>query len=415
MGKFKKLNLETTFSIYTTEKVIGEGGAGVVFAARDESGEIVAAKVLNPATANSEKRKRFRNEINFCLSCNHRNIVQILDHGVLKGESGSSPFYIMPLYDTSLRTLINNGIAARSVLGYFAQIMDGVEAAHLLGTVHRDLKPENILVNLKTGTVVVADFGIARFTEEIMLTAVETSAASRLANFQYAAPEQRVRVCTVDLRADIYALGLILNEMYTKQLAIGTDYATISVASPQFAYLDVVVAQMLRQNPNERPSNLERVKQELSVRGSEFLERQRLSELKQAVVPVGDISDSLLSVPSRLTDFDWDRENLTLILDKPVNPKWINALQNMGSHSSVMGKGPAAFHFAGNKASIGAEEHNIQGIINHFKNWLPQANRVYEHNLRREGEEAETAERNRIKKEIEEKERRLRVLQTIKI
>jgi serine/threonine protein kinase len=363
VGKFKKLILETTFSIYTTERVIGEGGAGVVFAARDESGEVMAAKLLNPSTANSEKRKRFRNEINFCLSCSHRNIVQILDHGILKGESGSSPFYIMPLYDASLRTLINNGIAPTSVLGYFAQIMDGVEAAHLLGTVHRDLKPENIFVNLKTGAVVVADFGIARFNEEIMLTAVETSSASRLANFQYAAPEQRVRGGAVDLRADIYALGLILNEMYTKQLAIGTDYATIGAASSQFVYLDVVVAQMLRQNPNERPNNLERVKQELSVRGSEFLERQRLSELKQTVVPVSDIGESLLSIPSRLADFDWDSGTLTLMLDKPVNPKWIYALQNMGSYSSVSGKGPEVFRFAGNKAIIGAQEHQIQGRL----------------------------------------------------
>jgi serine/threonine protein kinase len=415
MGKFKKFNLETTFSNYATEKVIGEGGAGVVFAARDESGEIVAAKVLNSATANSDKRKRFRNEINFCLKCNHRNIVPILDHGVLKDESGSSPFYIMPLYETSLRILINNRIAPSDVLGYFAQIINGVEAAHLLGTVHRDLKPENILVNQKTASVVIADFGIARFTEEMMLTAVETSDASRLANFQYAAPEQRVRGGAVDLRADIYALGLILNEMFTKQLAIGTDYATISAASPPFAYLDAIVAQMLRQNPNERPSNIERLKQELSIKSSEFMEKQQLSELRQTVVPTSDISDQLLSAPSRLTDFDWDHGNLTLMLDKPTNPKWIIAFQNMGSHTSVMGKGPETFRFKDNKAIIGTQDDDVQRIVNYFKGWLPQVNQVYGRNLRREREEAEMAERSQVKKEIEEKERRLRVLQTVKI
>ena len=415
MAKHRKLTLETTFSIYTTDRVIGEGGAGVVFAARDESGEIVAAKVLDPAKANSEKRKRFRNEINFCLSCRHRNIVPILDHGVLKGESGSSPFYIMPLYDASLRTLINDGIATTFVLDYFAQIMDGVEAAHLFGSVHRDLKPENILFDRKTNTMVVADFGIARFNEEIMLTAVETSPASRLANFQYAAPEQRVRGGTVDLRADIYALGLILNEMYTKQLAIGTDYATIGAISPQVAYLDGIVAQMLRQNPNERTSTIERVKQELSVRGSEFITRQRISELKQTVVPVTDLDDPLVAVQPHLTSFDWERGKLTLILNAPVNPKWIQALQNMGNYSAVWGKGPATFHFAGNRAIIAAQEHEVQDIIDHFKAWLPQANRVYEHILHREREEAETAERNRIKKEMEEQERRLHVLKTVKI
>jgi biopolymer transport protein ExbB/TolQ len=87
----------------------------------------------------------------------------------------------------------------------------------------------------------------------------------------------------------------------------------------------------------------------------------------------------------------------------------------MGSHSAVLGKGPEAFRFAGSRAIIGAQEREIQDIINYFKSWLPQVSRVYEYNLRREKEEAETAEHNRIKQEIEEKERRLRVLNTVKI
>lgn len=415
MAKFKKLILETTYSVYTTEKLIGEGGSGVVFAARDESEEIVAAKVLDPAKANSEKRKRFKNEINFCSTCHHPNIVPILDRGVLIGESGSSPFYIMPLYDASLRTLIDKGIAPTSVLGYFAQIMEAVQAVHSLGSVHRDLKPENILYGQKTNTVVLADFGIARFSEEIMLTAVETSFGARLANFQYAAPEQRIRGGIVDLRADIYALGLILNEMYTKQLAIGTDYTTIGVVSPQFAYLDGMVAQMLQQNPEKRPSNIQRVKQELSVRESEFTTNQRLKDLKQIVIQVPEIDDPLISDPPRLTDFDWEHGKLTLILNVPPTPKWIQALHNMGNFEALWGKGPDMFHFAGNKAIIAAQEGEVQDTINYFKGWLPKANRIYEEMLRRERQEIEATERNRIKQEIEEQERRLRILQQVKI
>ena len=415
MAKFKKQKLETTFSVYTTQKKIGEGGAGSVFEAIEESGNVVAAKILNPKTANSEKRKRFRNEINFCLSCNHRNIISILDHGILKGESGSSPFYIMPLYHTSLRTLISKGIPSENILTIFRQILNGVEAAHLLGSVHRDIKPENILVNQTNNTFVVADFGIARFNEEIMLTAVETSHAKRLANFQYAAPEQRIRGGTVDGRADIYALGLILNEMCTKQLAIGTDYKTIGSVFPQLGYLDEVVAQMLRQNQNERPSSIEIIKQELSVRGSEFFENQQLSELRRTVVPTSDISDQVLSAPSRIINFDWDGRTLTLELDGQVNQNWINAIRNMGSHSAVLGKGPEVFKFSGNKAIISAQDHEIQNIINHFKGWLPQTNRVYERNLIREKKQTEAAERDRIRREIEAREKRLRVLKSIKI
>ena len=415
MAKFKKQKLETAFSVYTTQKKIGEGGAGSVFEAIEESGNVVAVKILNPKTANSEKRKRFRNEINFCRNCNHRNIISISDYGILNGESGSSPFYIMPLYHTSLRTLINRGIPSEKILTIFRQILDGVEAAHLLGSVHRDIKPENILVNQTNTTFVIADFGIARFNEEIMLTAVETSHAKRLANFQYAAPEQRIRGGIVDGRADIYALGLMLNEMCTKQLAIGTDFKTIGSVIPQLSYLDEVVSQMLRQNQNERPSSIEIIKQELSVRGSEFFEKQRLSQLRRTVVPTNDISDQVLSAPSRIINFDWDGMTLTLELDSQVNPKWINAIRNMGSYQSVLGKGPDVFRLTGNKAIIDAQDHEIQHIINHFKAWLPQAHRVYERNLLREKEQSEAAERDKIRREIEAREKRLKVLQSIKI
>lgn len=75
---------------------------------------------------------------------------------------------------------------------------------------HRDLKPENILHDPIENRLVVSDFGIAHFTAELMHTLVETKLAERLANFHYAAPEQRRPGGLVDHRADIYALGLIL-------------------------------------------------------------------------------------------------------------------------------------------------------------------------------------------------------------
>jgi serine/threonine protein kinase len=284
-----------------------------------------------------------------------------------------------------------------------------------LGGVHRDLKPENILLDENTKALVVADFGIARFTEEFIVTDVETAPASRLANFQYAAPEQRIRGGTVDARADIYALGLILNEMFTKQLAIGTGYSTIASIEPSFAYLDDVVARMLRQKANERPGTIEQVKQELAARGSEFITRQRISQLKQEVVPVTDLDDPLISAPPHLVGFDWDRGTLTLSLSGVVNQKWVWALQNMGSFSAVLGKGPEAFRFSGNKATVAVQEHEVQDVINYFKDWLPKANRVYEQRLRGEKREAETAELERIRNEIAEQEKRQRVLKSVKI
>jgi serine/threonine protein kinase len=81
---------------------------------------------------------------------------------------------------------------------YFSQLLDGVEAAHLQQVVHRDLKPENVLHDTKSDQLTVADFGIAQFEEEELYTLIETTPNRRLANFQYAAPEQRNRGAAVD-------------------------------------------------------------------------------------------------------------------------------------------------------------------------------------------------------------------------
>ncbi|GAI75838.1 unnamed protein product, partial [marine sediment metagenome] len=208
----KPLVFTTTFATYTATHIIGEGGSGRIFEASDDTGGICAIKWLDLAKATKEKVKRFKNELQFCLRNQHPHILTVVDHGVfIKGE-GNSPFYVMPLYDGSLRDLLKAGISPDKVLNYFAQILDGIEAAHIQGVVHRDLKPENILYATDDDHLVIADFGIAHFEEDELYTAVETKDSARLANFQYAAPEQRSRGIEPDQRADIYALGLILNE-----------------------------------------------------------------------------------------------------------------------------------------------------------------------------------------------------------
>jgi serine/threonine protein kinase len=105
-------------------------------------------------------------------------------------------------------------------MAIFSQILDGVEAAHLQNVIHRDLKPENILCDQNFATIAIADFGTARFTEDILATAIETGPSQRLANFQYAAPEQRTVGGDVQATADIYALGLMLNELFTGSVPI---------------------------------------------------------------------------------------------------------------------------------------------------------------------------------------------------
>src|SRR5207245_9704896 len=116
-------------------------------------------------------------------------------------------------------------------------------------------KHENILCDQDRGAIVVADFGIAHFEEEEIYTAVETRNADRLANFQYAAPEQRVRGRAVDARADIFALGLILNELFTGEILQGSGHRTIANVAPHLAYIDEIVDTMERSSASERPGN----------------------------------------------------------------------------------------------------------------------------------------------------------------
>jgi serine/threonine protein kinase len=416
MVKMKQLIFETTFSQYTSSgQIIGEGGSARVFKASDESGNLYAVKRLDPRKATSEKRKRFKNELNFCSKNQHSNMITVIDNGIHIEKGDKFPFYVMDLYECSLRTLMDKGIDPAKILIYFTQMIDGVEAAHLQKVIHRDLKPENFLYDRVSDKLLVADFGIARFSEDELYTQVETKPNTRTANFQYAAPEQRSRGTEVDHRADIFALGLILNEMFTREIAHGTGFKTIGIVAPDFEYLDGLVAEMLQQSPSARPSSIEVIKQQLKARGLEFVESQRLSKINQTVIPESDIDDSLIADPPRIVDFDWDGVKLSLIFNQSLNPKWNWALCNMGGYRSVYNKGPDRFKIFGNKATIDASADQVQSIIDYFKLWIPRANQVYEEAIRREKREEEERERQRLKRQAAAQEERLRVLRSVKI
>lgn len=212
---------ETAFDTYTVVRQVGSGGSGVVFLVRNSDGNDLALKVLDRSKAPRQKVKRFQNEIQFCQRQVSERIVRVLDYGQ---ASYASLFYVMPYYPSTLRDLIKKQLPNTERLALYVQILDSVEAAHLLGVFHRDIKPENLLYDAGVNRIVLADFGIARFTEDELLTLVETGPSERLANFVYAAPEQRVRGKTVGMPADIYALGLILNEMFTGEVPQGSGF-----------------------------------------------------------------------------------------------------------------------------------------------------------------------------------------------
>jgi len=116
-----------------------------------------------------------------------------------------------------------------------------------------------------------------------------------------------------------------------------------------------------------------------------------------------------------LVNVDWNQNTLTLFFQQSVNETWVWALNNIGGHSELLGKGPEAFKIRGDKAVIDATENQVQKIIDHFNGWLPVANRVYEQHIRREREESEEKQRKELERQIAEQEARQRVLKSIKL
>ena len=409
MALKKGTALRTVFETYTIEGQLGSGGAGTVYSATDSDRRHHAIKVLDQRRATSSTLKRFKNEIYFCSRNVHKNIISVTDQGLTETEE---PFYVMPRFSGSLRRLIQQRIEPARVLQLFGQILDGVEAAHLLNVWHRDLKPENVLHNEGDEALVIADFGIARFKEEDLLTAVETRNDERLANFVYAAPEQRVRNRDVSAAADVYALGLILNEMFTGEVPQGAGYRHVSVVAQDYSYLDQIVEEMIQQDPAARIASIGLIKQQLIARGNEFITQQKLSQLKKEVIPESTIDDPVFADPIRIEEIaDYRDGELVFELSAPPPPMWIAAFQNPGSHSAVSGSDPKRFTFSGKIASVPVNTEDLaQLVVNHAKNYVDQANVAYRNILLREQQERSSKERKELRRRIEEEERRARVL-----
>lgn len=262
----KGLTFHTDLDTYEADaSPIGEGGSGRVYVATGADGADYAIKVLDPARATTSKQKRFANELNFGRRIRHDHIVPIIDSGVLELEGKQTPFFVMPRYEASLRTLISSGIDAPKVLSLFDGLLAALEFAHGRGVWHRDVKPENVLFDGDTGRLVLADFGIAHFEDDDLHAAILTKDVERLANFAYAAPEQREKGAEVDGRADIYAAGLILVEMFTGRIPHGTGYKKIGEIAPRQSFADAVAERMIRSSPADRYDAIAPVRKDLHL------------------------------------------------------------------------------------------------------------------------------------------------------
>jgi eukaryotic-like serine/threonine-protein kinase len=247
-----KRTFRTALNIYEDQGLLGEGGSGTVHRVSDDDGNLYALKLLREECLGGKRQKRFRHELNFCMKASHPNIVEVIDYGLFGSEE--CPFFVMPMFESTLRKAMKQGVAHDRIPQILQQIIQALEFAHGREIFHRDLKPENILCSADLSSVVLADFGIAHFSRNVLLSAIETGNQERLANFAYAAPEQRMPGSNVGAPADIWALGLILNELFTDQLVLGKGHKLIASLAPEYVGLDALVDLMLRQSPEERPA-----------------------------------------------------------------------------------------------------------------------------------------------------------------
>ncbi len=203
---------------FRLERPLGEGGMGVVWAAREiAGGKVVALKFLRSERDGDPKnRARFLREARSAMAVSHPHVAKV--HAVLETETGM-PFLVMDLLEgDSLRTVLRRRrrLTPAECTRVFVPVSEAVEAAHALGIVHRDLKPENVFL-VHGVDVRVLDFGIAKQlrTEpqgDATASASLTSTGAVLGTPQYMAPEQIFAEADLDARADVWALGVMLYE-----------------------------------------------------------------------------------------------------------------------------------------------------------------------------------------------------------
>ncbi|MFT3700063.1 MAG: serine/threonine-protein kinase [Kofleriaceae bacterium] len=192
---------------FVIEKLLGQGGMGRVFAARDtELDRPVAVKVLRHDLESEELAERLLRESRLMAKLNHPGVVTIYD----VGRSSGRVWIAMELIDgtTLAQWLKAKPRDWRAILDVFARAGEGIAAAHAAGLVHRDIKPENILVALDGKRVAVSDFGVARAAATNPQAITHTA---RVGTPAYMAPEQFAGG-DVDARADVFAFGVSLWE-----------------------------------------------------------------------------------------------------------------------------------------------------------------------------------------------------------
>ena len=288
-------------------ELIGQGGMGAVYKARQKELErVVALKILPPGIGKDAAfAGRFAREAKALARLNHPGIVTLYEFGKVDlapdpapDPAPSSPgpqpplyYFLMEFVDgVNLRQLLSaRHIAPREALAVVPQICDALQYAHDAGIVHRDIKPENILLD-RRGRVKVADFGLAKLVGTVAERSAEhpfgtalaaspnepsrclalpdlTGTGKIMGTPQYMAPEQVEHPAEVDHRADIYALGVVFYQMLTGELP-GKQIEPPSKKVQIDVRLDEIVLRAMEKNPELRYQQVSDIKTGMETLGT---------------------------------------------------------------------------------------------------------------------------------------------------
>jgi serine/threonine protein kinase len=264
--------LPRRFGEFELLEIVGSGGMGVVYRARQHTPErIVALKVIHPGMMTQPMLERFRYETDVLARLQHPGIARIFEAGTVECGETRQPYFAMEFIDGEPidTAVVQRNLNVRERLLMMMKVCDAVHHAHQKGVIHRDLKPANILVD-EHGEPRILDFGVARVTDiDLRATILQTDIGQLVGTLPYMSPEQvSGDPSRMDTRSDVYALGVLTFEILTGALPYDLRHKTIpdavlairdhaprrlsAVTHTLRGDLDTIVAKALEKEPSRR-------------------------------------------------------------------------------------------------------------------------------------------------------------------
>lgn len=258
--------LQAKLPQYEVLEILGRGGMGAVYKARQKSlKRLVAIKILPLGMADDEFKfvERFQNEAQTMAQMNHPAIVSVYDFGE---TADGLLYFVMEFVDgTDVQKMIqaSGKLSGEYALAITAHVCDALSYAHKRGVIHRDIKPANILID-QEGHIKVADFGLAKMNDPAQTSGL-TKTNMAMGTPDYVAPEVLTTGMVADHRADLYAVGVMLYQMLTGEVPRGMFKLPSQKGIGSDERFDAIICKAMEQDREERYQSAMDVRRDLDV------------------------------------------------------------------------------------------------------------------------------------------------------